>query len=74
MKTPLNLFIEKLDEIVSMKITDIDAFSKIVRDTKNYERQCIENAFEDGMSKVLEKLDVSIDSIWLHNYFNQNFE
>lgn len=74
MKTPIEFFIDNLSEISTIKITDIDAYSELIKSAKNYEEQCIVNAYEDGISKVLEKLEISNDNIWYHNYYNQTYK
>lgn len=74
MKTPIELLIDGLSEISTIKITDIDAYSQLIKEVKHYEEQCIINAYEDGISKVLDKLEISSDNIWYHNYYNETFK
>ena len=39
MKTPIELFIDGLSEISTIKITDIDAYSQLIKEVKHYEEQ-----------------------------------
>lgn len=74
-KTPLDFFIDKISKISTIKITDADKYLNALEDAKKYERNCIEEAYDDGINKVFNRIGAAPDfMIFDNNYFNKTFK
>lgn len=74
MKSPIEFFLEKLNELSSIKISDAKKYVEIIKEVKHYEEQCFTNAYEDGMSRIFNELEIKSDKLWFHNYYTKTFK
>jgi hypothetical protein len=73
MKTPIEYLIDELNSIVTINISDVEKFNKIIVEARRMEEEHLSIAYDSGIEYMVDRLDSSINLTYSNNYFKNQY-